>query len=147
MDISELSPDAVEAIFYSANFVRDLDIRLVGVGEGWCETTLAVQDRLRQQHGFVHGGVIATLADHTAGGAARSVSGAGDVLTLEFKINFLRPAAGSLLRCKAAVLRAGKNAIVAEASVFMVAPEKEELVARLTETLFVIQPKNEGTQE
>lgn len=146
MDISELSPEAVEGIFYSANFVRDLDIRLVGVGQGWCETTLAVQDRLRQQHGFIHGGVIATLADHTAGGAARSASGTGDVITLEFKINFLRPAAGDLLRCKAMVLRAGKNSIVAEASVFMVAAEKEELVAKLTETLSVIQPKKPESQ-
>ncbi|MGE5323289.1 MAG: PaaI family thioesterase [Actinomycetota bacterium] len=141
MNIKDLSPEAVNQIFYSANFVRDLDIRLAGVGDGWCETTLTIQDRFRQQHGFVHGGVIATVADHTAGGAARSVSGSGDVLTLEFKINFLRPAAGNALRCKASVLRAGKNSIVAEASVFMVGGEKEELVAKLTETLFVIQPQ------
>lgn len=141
MEIKDLSPEAVNQIFYSANFVRDLDIRLAGVGDGWCETTLAIQDRFRQQHGFVHGGVVATLADHTAGGAARSVSGSGDVLTLEFKINFLRPAAANTLRCKASVLRAGKNSIVAEASVFTTGGEKEELVAKLTETLFVIQPQ------
>jgi hypothetical protein len=62
--------ESVQNIFYRANFVRDLDIRLDKVSEGICETSLVVQDRLRQQHGFVHGGVIATLADHTAGGAA-----------------------------------------------------------------------------
>lgn len=140
MNLSELGPEAVEKIFYSANFVRELDIRLVGVGEGWCETRLEVQDRFRQQHGLVHGGVIATLADHTAGGAARSVSGSGDVLTLEFKINFLRAASGNSLRCRAMVLRAGRNSIVTEASVFM-AGEKEELVAKLMETLAVIQPR------
>jgi uncharacterized protein (TIGR00369 family) len=140
MNLSELGPEAVEKIFYTANFVRELDIRLVGVGEGWCETTLEVQDRFRQQHGLVHGGVIATLADHTAGGAARSVSGSGDVLTLEFKINFLRAASGNSLRCRAMVLRAGRNSIVTEASVCMVG-EKEELVAKLMETLAVIQPR------
>lgn len=143
MNINELAPEAVNKIFNSANFVRDLGIRLAGVGDGWCETTLAVQERFRQQHGFVHGGVIAAMADHTAGGAARTASGAGDVLTLEFKINFLRPAAGDSLRCKATVLRAGKSSIVAEASVFMAGPEKEEMVARLTETLFVIQPQKQ----
>lgn len=141
MNINELSPEAANQIFYSANFIRDLDVRLAGVGEGWCETTLAIQERFRQQHGFVHGGVIAAVADHTAGGAARSVSGDGDVLTLEFKINFLRPAAGNSLHCKATVLRAGKSSIVAEASVFMRNAEKEELVAKLTETLFVMQPQ------
>ncbi len=141
MNFNELGPEAVNEIFYSANFVRDLDIRLAGVGEGWCETTLAIQERLRQQHGLVHGGVIATLADHTAGGAARSVSGAGDVLTLEFKINFLRPSSGDSLRCRATVLRAGRNSIIAEASVFATSADKEELVAKLMETLAVIQPR------
>jgi uncharacterized protein (TIGR00369 family) len=57
-----------------------------------CETTLNIEDRHLQQHGFVHAGVIATIADHTAGGAARTASGERDVITIEFKINFLRPA-------------------------------------------------------
>ncbi len=138
----------VSKIFYLANFVRDLAIRLEKVSHGSCETTLAVQDRLRQQHGFVHGGVIATLADHTAGGAARSVSGARDVLTIEFKINYLRPATGDRLRCVATVLRAGKSAIVAEALVFCNNSGEEQLVAKLTETLFVAdRPQSERAEE
>ncbi|HXA85387.1 MAG TPA: PaaI family thioesterase [Candidatus Dormibacteraeota bacterium] len=135
----------VEEIFYRANFIRDLDIRLDNVSEGTCETSLVVLDRLRQQHGFVHGGVIATLADHTAGGAARSVSGDKDVLTVEFKINYLRPAIGDRLRCTASVLRAGKTMIVAEAMVFASNAGKEALVAKLTETLFLADdPKARG---
>ena len=133
----EAGADAVKNIFYRANFVRDLNIHLDKVAEGLCETSLVVQERLRQQHGFVHGGVIATLADHTAGGAARSVSGDKDVLTVEFKINYLRPATGDRLRCSATVLRAGKAAIVAEALVYANNAGKEVLVAKLTETLFV----------
>ena len=96
----------VREIFYRANFIRDLDIRLDKVSEGTCETSLVIQERLLQQHGFIHGGVIATMADHTAGGAARSVSGDKDVLTVEFKINYLRPAIGDAcaarLQCCAA---------------------------------------------
>ena len=129
--------DRVREIFYSANFIRDLDIRLDKFAEGICETSLVVQERMRQQHGFVHGGVIATLADHTAGGAARSVSGEKDVLTVEFKINYLRPALGDRLRCTATVLRAGKTVIVAESLVYAGSAEKETLVAKLTETLFL----------
>jgi len=64
-------------------------------------------------------------------------SGARDVLTVEFKINYLRPATGDRLRCTATVLRAGKTAIVAEALVFASNSGKEILVAKLTETLFV----------
>ena len=129
----------VRQIFYAANFVRDLEIRLENTGHGTCETSLVIQDRLRQQHGFVHGGVVATLADHTAGGAARSVSGTRDVLTVEYKINFLRPASGDGLRCSATVLKAGKSVIVAEALVFCNGSSGEQLVAKLTETLFVIE--------
>jgi uncharacterized protein (TIGR00369 family) len=129
--------ESVKSIFYQANFIRDLDIRLDKMSEGVCETSLVVQDRLRQQHGFVHGGVIATMADHTAGGAARSVSGDKDVLTVEFKINYLRPAIGDHLRCTASVLRGGKTVIVAEALVYAGSAGKETLVAKLTETLFL----------
>ncbi len=137
----------VRQIFYAANFVRDLEIHLEAAGNGACETSLVVQDRLRQQHGFVHGGVVATLADHTAGGAARSVSGTRDVLTVEYKINFLRPAAGDRLRCTASVLKAGKSVIVAEALVFCNGPGGKQLVAKLTETLFVIENQAAETQQ
>ncbi len=138
----------VERIFYQANFIRDLNIRLDKVSEGVCETSLVVQDRLRQQHGFIHGGVIATMADHTAGGAARSVSGDKDVLTVEFKINYLKPAIGNRLRCTATVLRAGKTVIVAEALVYAINAGKETLVAKLTETLFVADdPKARAGRE
>jgi uncharacterized protein (TIGR00369 family) len=137
MKPGRLGAESVESIFYQANFIRDLDIRLDKFAEGICETSLVVQERLLQQHGFTHGGVIATMADHTAGGAARSVSGDKDVLTVEFKINYLRPAIGDRLRCTASVLRAGKTVIVAEALVYAVDAGKEVLVAKLTETLFL----------
>lgn len=137
MHPANAAEENVSKIFHLANFIRDLDIRLEKTAPGSCESSLVVQERLRQQHGFVHGGVIATLADHTAGGAARSVSGTRDVLTVEFKINYLRPAAGDRLRCVATVLRAGKTAIVAEALVFCNNSGEDQLVAKLTETLFM----------
>jgi len=128
----------VRSIFEKANFIRDLGVTITGVGEGWCESELQVSDRHRQQHGYVHAGVLATMADHTAGGAARSASGAKDVITVEFKINFFRPATGDRLRCRAQVLRAGKTIIVAEADVFSNEKTGEKLVAKLTETCAVI---------
>ena len=139
MAAGDLSLEDVSGIFYSANFIRDLDIRLDKFGNGTCETSLVVTERMRQQHGFVHGGVIATLADHTAGGAARSASGSKDVLTVEFKINFLRPALGDRLRCIGTVLRAGKIAVIAEALVYCIHSGEEQLVAKLTETLFLAE--------
>lgn len=128
----------VRSIFDKANFLQDLGIQLTGTGDGSCETTLDVEDRHLQQHGFVHAGVIATMADHTAGGAARAASGEHDVITIEFKVNFLRPASARRLICYGKVLRAGKNVIVSEAEVFAINDSEPKLIAKLTETLAVL---------
>src|SRR5437764_4606215 len=99
----------VRAMFQKARFVEELGINVTKVAEGSIETELAIRDSFRQQHGFIHAGVIATLGDHTAGGAARTVTGEKDVITIEFKVNFLRPAKGNKLRCVGKVLRGGKQ--------------------------------------
>jgi acyl-coenzyme A thioesterase PaaI-like protein len=53
-----------------------------------------------------------TLADHTCGGAAAStVPEDREVITVENKVSFLRPASGSGLICRAEVLHVGKNLI------------------------------------
>src|SRR2546421_5349124 len=128
----------VRSIFDKANFLQHLGIQLTGTGHGSCETTLTVEEHHLQQHGFVHAGVIATMADHTAGGAARAASGEHDVITIEFKVNFLRPASARKLICYGKVLRAGKSVIVAEAEVFAVTDSEPKLIAKLTETLAVL---------
>jgi uncharacterized protein (TIGR00369 family) len=69
---------------------------------------MPVADCHRQQHGYVHAGVMTTLADHRAGGAARAAVAAGnDVLTVEFKINFLAPARGRRLTAAGRTLGPG----------------------------------------
>src|SRR5947208_14691892 len=129
----------VRAMFQQARFVEELGIKVTKVREGSVETELAIRDSFRQQHGFIHAGVIATLGDHTAGGTARTVTGEQDVITIEFKINFLRPAKGNKLRCVGKVLRGGKHIATAEAEIF---DEDEKLVAKLTETLSVIESRD-----
>ncbi len=127
--------DFVRSIFYRAAFVRDLAIELVDVGPGWCEAAMPITPRLLQQDGFVHAGVTATLADHTAGGAAGSLVGEEEtVLTSEYQIHFLRAAKGERLTCRAAVLKAGAMLMVSEAEVRV----GDALVAKLTSTLAVV---------
>ena len=129
----------VRSIMDRAAFVADLGIVLTAVGPGWCETEVAIQPRHLQQNGFVHAGVLATLGDHTAGAAAGSLVGVGEgVLTVEFKINLLRPALGELVRCRAQVLRAGRTLSVVEAEMFAVASGDPKLVAKSTVTLAVV---------
>ena len=135
----------VNDIFQRAEFIRSLGIELTSCGRGWCETKLNVSPTLRQQHGFVHAGAIMSLADHTCGGAAAStVSDGRDVITVENKVSFLRPASGSILTCRADVLRAGRNLIFVEAAVLAEGPGGPVLVAKASSTLAVISLKTEG---
>ena len=129
----------VQRIFSAAAFLDLLGITLCGAGDGWCETRLPVAGRLLQQHGFVHAGVVSTLADHTAGGAARSSLGDDqDVITIEYKINFLKPAAGDRLEGRGTVLRVGRSVVVAESEVFAVKDRERTLVSKCLSTLAVI---------
>ena len=131
--------EKVRGIFSKAAFIRELGITLVKVEPGRCETALTIEPRHMQQDNVVHAGVIATMADHTAGAASGSLIKDGEiVLTIEFKINFLRPTIGETLRCQAQVLRQGRQLIVAESEVFAARDGKEALVSKAMMTLAVV---------
>jgi uncharacterized protein (TIGR00369 family) len=129
----------VERIFQDAQFIRSLGIELTACGNGWCEARLKVAPTLRQQHGFVHAGALMTLADHTCGGAAASTMAEDrDVITVETKVSFLRPASVAELICRAEVLRAGKNLVFVEAEVMVEGEKGRLMVAKASSTLAVI---------
>jgi acyl-coenzyme A thioesterase PaaI-like protein len=103
----------VKEIFQNAESIRSLGVQLTSCGRGWCETRINAALVLRQQHGFIHAGVLMTLADHTCGGTAASTVPEGrDVITV-----------GPSLFCRGEMLRAGKNLIFVEATVMV---ENEE---------------------
>lgn len=90
--------------------------------------TLVLRDELRQQNGFAHGGVISYLADNAltyAGGTAMRAP----VVTSEFKINYLRPAAGERLVARADAVHVGASQSVCRCEVFVVADGNERLCA------------------
>lgn len=129
----------VERIFRDAQFVRSLGIELTSFGKGWCETRVNVSPVLQQQHGFIHAGVLMTIADHTCGGAAAStVPEDQDVVTVENKVSFLRPALGKALFCRATVLRTGRTLVFVEAEITAENGEGRIMVAKASSTLAVI---------
>ena len=69
-----------------------LGVELLEFEEGRASLALQTRDELRQQHGFIHGGIVAYLADCALSFAGGSVL--GDSITVEFKINYMRPARG-----------------------------------------------------
>ncbi len=122
-----------------APFVRDLGIELVDFAPGQCTTRLDLTARHRQHDGYVHAGVQATIADHTAGAAASTLMAAGQmVLTAEFKISLLRPGQGERLYCMGRVLKPGKRLIFAEAEVHGEHEGERSLIAKASVTLALI---------
>ena len=131
----------VAALFSDAPFICDLGMELLACAPGRCEAQLLLQPRHRQQNGFVHAGVQATLADHTAGCAAATLMAAEQVvLTMEFKIHLLRPGQGERLYCVAEVLRAGKRVSVVESSVYAEAADSaRQLIAKASLSMAILE--------
>lgn len=127
------------AIFAAAPFIGELGIEPVSIAPGLVEASLQVATRHLQQDRFIHAGVQATLADHTAGAAAFTVIGADQlVLTSGFSINLMSAASGERLLARAQVLKAGQRLVYVESSVFTVNGVVEKLVAKAMVTLAVL---------
>lgn len=99
-------------------FMDFLGARLAAVEAGGCTIELPFRPELSQQHGFFHGGVVGTLADNACGYASFTLAPAdSSILTVEYKLNLMAPAAGTLLIARGRVIRAGRTLIVAGADV------------------------------
>jgi uncharacterized protein (TIGR00369 family) len=106
---------------------------------GKFHTSLKIRPDHKQQDGFVHAGVIATMADHTAGYAAfTTVTDDFRILTIEFKINYFRPATEEIIVCRSKVINKGKRIIVSESEVFSVSSGDERLVSKAMVTLMAV---------
>ena len=128
---------------YVRGFPAALGFEVDQVAYGRFETHLKVRPDHRQQDGFVHAGVIATMADHTAGYAAyTTVSEAFRILTIEFKINFFKPAVGKHIVCRSNVVNNGKNIKVSESEIFSLTEDQEKLVAKAMVTFIAIPSSN-----
>lgn len=128
--------DELKRIFGAAPFIADLGIEPISAADGTCVSNLDLQPRHLQQDGFVHAGVQATLADHTAGAAAATLAQPGYlVLTTEFKIHLLRPARGQKLECVARVLKPGRMITVVESEVYCHSESTRVLVSKAIATI------------
>ncbi len=120
-------------ILASQPFSAMLGTELEVLESGKAVLGLAVKDELKQQHGFVHGGLISYLADNALTYAGGSVL--GDCVTSEYKINYLRPAIGTKLVARASVLSAGKTQAVCQCEVFITSDDGESLIAAAQGTI------------
>ena len=113
------------------------------VEPGVVEIKLPYRADLAQQHGYLHAGVIATIADSACGYAAYTLMPAGsEVLSVEFKVNLLRPAQGVEFVARAEVIKVGRTLTVVRADVFGIAEDADrELVATMQGTMICLRKK------
>jgi len=142
MPVPELAD--LKKAFHAAPFIGELGLELESIGAGQCVTVLELQPRHLQQHGFVHAGVLATMADHTAGAAAFTLIAPGcRVVTAEFKISMLRAAQGEKLVCRATVLKPGRQFSFVESEVSCVSAGESRLVAKVSATMAILADARE----
>ncbi len=135
-ELSEQRRDVIFASFAKQGFLIGLAARISHLGKGRCSIEMPFSASVAQQHNFFHGGAVGALADSAGGYAAMTIVPDGsDVLTLEYKINFLRPAVGSLLVAEGIVLRAGRSVVVTRIDVFSCEGEKRTLCAAVQQSV------------
>jgi uncharacterized protein (TIGR00369 family) len=123
--------------------LRTLSASLQGVAPGQVDIVLTPGPAVSQQHGFVHAGALAAIADSAAGYAALSLMPPGvGVLTTEFKINLVAPAVGERILARGRVVKAGRTLTLAQAEVFAETDGRAKLVALLTGTLMTVQGRD-----
>lgn len=126
--------------FARQRFMETLGASVESVGDGTVVLRLPVRDALTQQHGFMHAGAIATLADSACGYAALTkMPPDAAVLSIEFKVNMLAPAVGEALVARAEVIRAGRTVMVCRSDVYAVKGSEEKLVAAMQGTMMVVR--------
>jgi uncharacterized protein (TIGR00369 family) len=133
----------IRASFDRQGLMGTLGASILRIAPGAVDIALSPSPAVSQQHGFVHAGAVSAIADSAAGYAALSLmpQSAG-VLTTEFKINLVAPAAGERIIAKGRIVKSGRTLTLAQTEVFSEAAGREKLVALLTATLMAIDGRD-----
>jgi uncharacterized protein (TIGR00369 family) len=138
---TELTQERLEFLEkdYRRGFIEFCGFQASKIERGLFESTIKIGENHKTQDNFIHAGLIATMSDHTAGYAAYTlVPDNVRILTIEFKINFLKPAYGNALKCKSEIISQGRQILVAHSTVFDVRDTHEKMVSRSTITLMAV---------
>ncbi len=131
----------VRQSFDAQTIMRTIGAELTEVDAGQVVIELPYDTVLTQQDGFIHAGISSTIMDSACGYAAFTLMPAdARVLTIEFKINLLAPAAGERFRAVGRVRKPGRSVIVADADLFARGDQGDKLVATMTGTLMTLRP-------
>ncbi len=128
--------ERVRSSFERQGLMRLLGARVVEAGEGFCTIEVPFGDEVTQQERYFHGAVVGAIGDNAGGYAALTRAPPDrEVLTVEYKVNFLAPARGERLVARGEVLTAGRRLFVCKAEVSTVDGEDERTCAVLLQTV------------
>lgn len=129
----------VRASFAAQRVMELIGAELTAVAPGAVEITLPARDDLTQQHGFIHAGIVTTIVDSACGYAALTLAPPrSEVLTIEYKVNFMEPARGERFIARGRVLRAGRTITVCAGDVSALRDGRESPVATMLATMRIM---------
>lgn len=134
----------VRASFDRQQAMALLGARMTEVGAGTVEIVMPFREELTQQHGFVHAGIITAIVDSACGYAALSLMPQDTgVLTIEFKVNLLNPAAGERFVARGKVVKPGRTIMVCTGEVVAErADGTQQTVALMQTTMMVVRDRS-----
>lgn len=128
--------------FERQGLMRLLGARLDHIGQGQVHIVLPSRAEVSQQHGYVHAGATSAIADSAGGYAALTLFPEGsEVLTVEYKLNLVAPAAGDHLEAVGTVRKSGRTLTICQLDVYGVSGDARTLVATGQQTLIRVDPK------
>jgi uncharacterized protein (TIGR00369 family) len=132
--------DEIKQSFAKQTIMSLIGAQLTRVDPGIVEILLRYRADLAQQHGYLHAGIVTTIADSACGYAAYTLMPPNsEVLSVEFKVNLLRPAKGEMFLASAEVVKSGKTLTVVRADVFSFdQTEQRTLIATMLGTMICV---------
>ncbi|MEO5764652.1 MAG: PaaI family thioesterase [Casimicrobiaceae bacterium] len=131
--------ERVRASFARQGAMALIGAELIAIEPGFCAIALTPRPEVSQQHGFVHAGVVSAIVDSAGGYAGYSLFPEdSSVLTVEFKLNLLAPAAGERLVAEGRVIKPGRTLAITQGEVHAERGGKRTLVALMQQTLMVM---------
>ena len=129
----------VRSSFDKQDIMKTLGASLVKMAPGEVVIEFSYDQSLTQQNGFIHAGVVTTVVDSACGYAAYTLMPAdSEVLTIEYKVNFMSPAKGETFKGIGRVLKSGRTITVCSGDVIAVEGGKERVVATMQATMICL---------
>ena len=145
--LNENFEERVRSSFARQGLMAGIGARLFKVTPGEVGIELLFRDDLTQQHNFVHAGIITSIVDSACGYAALSLMPPGaDVLTVEYKVNFMAPAQGSKFTALGKVTKPGRTLTVCAGDVIAFDDGKETLIATMLATMIKLPEKTSSSE-